>query len=90
MLRHLSLWNRVLFTGVRLRVRRALVQRKVRDVFVALIDPHPKNRGRGIQILKDANIPVQVGLLEEEAERDLGHSCAQALVHPRCFCLFKS
>lgn len=50
----------------------ALVQRKIQDVFVALIDPHPKNRGRGIQIFKDADIPVQVGLLEEEAEKDLG------------------
>ena len=51
---------------------RALVERKIRDVFVALIDPHPKNRGGGIQILKNADIPVQVGLLEEEAEKDLG------------------
>lgn len=51
---------------------RALVERKIRDVFVALIDPHPKNRGRGIQILKNADIPVQVGLLEEVAEKDLG------------------
>ena len=50
----------------------AFVQRKIRDVFVALIDPHPKNRGRGIQILKDADISVQVGLLEGEAEKDLG------------------
>ena len=49
----------------------ALVQRKIRDVFVALIDPHPKNCGRGIRILKNADIPVQVGLLEEEAEKDL-------------------
>ncbi len=49
----------------------ALVKRKIRDVFVALIDPHPQNRGRGIQILKDADIPVQVGLLEEKAEKDL-------------------
>ena len=49
----------------------ALVERKIRDIFVALIDPHRKNRGRGIQILKNADIPVQVGLLEEEAEKDL-------------------
>ena len=49
----------------------ALVQRKIRDVFVALIDPHPKNRGHGIRILKNADISVQVGLLEEEAEKDL-------------------
>ena len=49
----------------------ALVQRKIRDVFVALIDPHPKNRGHGIRILKNADISVQIGLLEEEAEKDL-------------------
>ena len=48
-----------------------LVQRTIRDVFVAFIDPHPKNRGHGIQILKNADIPVQIGLLEEEAEKDL-------------------
>ena len=72
MLRHLSLWSRVLFTGRTPSCARALVQRKIRDVFVALIDPHPKNRGRGIQILKNADIPVQVGLLEEVAEKDLG------------------
>ena len=49
----------------------ALVQRKIRDVFVALIDPHSKNRGHGIRILKNADIPVQVGLLEKEAKKDL-------------------
>ena len=48
-----------------------LVQRTIRDIFVALIDPHPKNCGRGIQILKNADIPVQIGLLEKEAEKDL-------------------
>ncbi len=50
----------------------ALVQREIRDVFVALIDPHPRNSGRGIRILQDAGISVQVGLLKEEAERDMG------------------
>ncbi len=51
---------------------RALVQRGIGEVFAALIDPHPKNRGRGIHILQDAGIPVRVGLLQEEAERDMG------------------
>ena len=50
---------------------RALVEKKIRAVFVALIDPHPKNRGRGIHILQNAGIPVQVGLLREEAEKDM-------------------
>jgi len=51
---------------------RALVEKKIRAIFVALIDPHPKNRGRGIHILQNAGIPVQLGLLREEAERDIG------------------
>jgi len=50
---------------------KTLVQRKIGEVFVAIIDPHPKNQGRGNQILKDANIPVSVGLLKTEAEKDL-------------------
>ena len=37
----------------------ALVQRTIRDVFVAFIDPHPKNRGRGIQILKTRTFPCR-------------------------------
>lgn len=50
---------------------KALVRRKIGTVFVALVDSHPKNQGRGIQMLKDAGVPVQVGLLGEEAEKDL-------------------
>ena len=50
---------------------KALVERKVGQVYVALIDPHPKNQGRGIRILEEAGIPVTVGILKEEAEKDL-------------------
>jgi pyrimidine deaminase RibD-like protein len=49
----------------------ALVARKIKKVFVALIDPHPRNQGRGIRILQEAGIPVTVGLLQQEAEKDL-------------------
>ncbi|EOX3499307.1 bifunctional diaminohydroxyphosphoribosylaminopyrimidine deaminase/5-amino-6-(5-phosphoribosylamino)uracil reductase RibD [Vibrio cholerae] len=35
-------------------------------VFVSLIDPHTKNNGKGIEILVNANINVDVGLLEDE------------------------
>ena len=62
---------------------RALVEKKIRAVFVALIDPHPKNCGRGIHILQNAGIPVQIGLLREEAERDMRpylHKCNNDLV----------
>jgi pyrimidine deaminase RibD-like protein len=29
------------------------------------IDPHPKNRGRGIQMMRDAGLTVTLGVLEE-------------------------
>lgn len=43
-----------------------MVARRVGAVFVAILDPHPRNQGRGIALLREAGIPVEVGLLEEE------------------------
>ncbi|EGM78421.1 riboflavin biosynthesis protein RibD [Rheinheimera sp. A13L] len=45
----------------------ALVNAGVKKVIVAMLDPNPLVAGKGIQILKDAGIEVQVGLLEEKA-----------------------
>lgn len=45
---------------------RLLVTRRVRRVFVAMLDPHPKNRGAGVEIVQGAGIDVEVGLLEDE------------------------
>jgi pyrimidine deaminase RibD-like protein len=50
---------------------KALVKSGVRKVVVALIDPDPRNRGAGINILREAGVSVEVGLLEAEAENDL-------------------
>jgi pyrimidine deaminase RibD-like protein len=36
-----------------------------------MLDPDPRNSGAGIKILRDAGITVVVGLLGEEAAKDL-------------------
>ncbi|MFC5626780.1 bifunctional diaminohydroxyphosphoribosylaminopyrimidine deaminase/5-amino-6-(5-phosphoribosylamino)uracil reductase RibD [Algoriphagus winogradskyi] len=44
-----------------------LVEKKVKKVIIAGFDSNPLVGGKGIQILKDAGIVVQTGLLEQEA-----------------------
>jgi len=46
----------------------ALVKSGVKRVVIAMIDPNPKVGGRGISLLKDAGVQVDVGLLTKEAE----------------------
>lgn len=48
----------------------ALINAGVKRVVVAMIDPNPQVAGRGIRILEEAGIQVDLGLLENEA-RDL-------------------
>lgn len=45
-----------------------LIKAKVAKVICAMQDPNPKVAGRGIQMLRDAGIEVEVGLLEQQAE----------------------
>ena len=46
---------------------RTLVERKVGKVVMAMLDPNPLVAGKGAAILRQAGIPVEVGLLSREA-----------------------
>jgi len=48
-----------------------LVKRGVHQVYIGIIDPHPKNQGAGLAILVKAGISVHLGLLEKEIKDDL-------------------
>ena len=48
-----------------------IVSRGISSVYVGTIDPHPGNQGKGVRILEDAGIRVEVGLLEQEVLPDL-------------------
>ena len=51
----------------------ALVKAGISRVVIAMTDPNPKVSGKGIAILEEAGIKVEVGLLEKEAiELNLG------------------
>ena len=48
---------------------RTLVEKKVGRVVVAMLDPNPLVAGKGAAILRQAGIPVEVGLLSKEAAK---------------------
>ncbi len=46
----------------------ALIQAGIKKVIAAMLDPNPLVAGKGFQLLLDAGIEVEVGLLEEQAK----------------------
>lgn len=45
-----------------------LVRERVKRVVIGVLDPFPEVSGKGAQILRDAGIEVEIGLLEEECK----------------------
>ena len=44
----------------------AVVEHKLKKVYVGILDPNPKVAGKGIEIIKNAGIEVETGVLEDE------------------------
>jgi len=57
---------------------KALIDRGISRVFVATLDPDPRNSGAGIKVLEAAGIIVEFGMLEKEALEDLGPYLARS------------
>lgn len=47
----------------------AIIEHRIKRVFIAALDPNPFVSGKGIQILQDHGIQVTTGILEEEAKK---------------------
>ncbi|WP_017473494.1 bifunctional diaminohydroxyphosphoribosylaminopyrimidine deaminase/5-amino-6-(5-phosphoribosylamino)uracil reductase RibD [Amphibacillus jilinensis] len=46
-----------------------LIEKKVKRVYIATVDPNPKVAGQGIAMLKDAGIEVELGIDEQRARQ---------------------
>jgi diaminohydroxyphosphoribosylaminopyrimidine deaminase / 5-amino-6-(5-phosphoribosylamino)uracil reductase len=47
----------------------AIVEAGIKKVVIAALDPNPLVSGRGVKILEDAGIEVEIGILEEKSRR---------------------
>ncbi|HAA43310.1 MAG TPA: bifunctional diaminohydroxyphosphoribosylaminopyrimidine deaminase/5-amino-6-(5-phosphoribosylamino)uracil reductase RibD, partial [Ruminiclostridium sp.] len=47
---------------------KAIIEAGIKKVVVAMIDPNPKVSGKGVNILKEAGVEVEVGVMEKEAK----------------------
>jgi len=68
---------------------KALIEARVGRVFVAMVDPNPLVSGRGIKMLQDAGIEVEVGLLEAES-REINRPFVKWIRTKRPYVVLKS
>lgn len=68
---------------------KALIEARVARVFVAMVDPNPVVSGRGIAMLREAGIEVEVGILEAES-RAINRPFIKWILTRRPYVLLKS
>lgn len=51
---------------------KTLIEAGIRTVVVGMPDPHPRNSGAGVRMLREAGVHVIEGVLRELAHRDMG------------------
>ncbi|MCL2861251.1 MAG: bifunctional diaminohydroxyphosphoribosylaminopyrimidine deaminase/5-amino-6-(5-phosphoribosylamino)uracil reductase RibD [Firmicutes bacterium] len=67
----------------------ALIGARVKRVVVAMFDPNEKVIGKGIEVLKNANIETEIGILESEA-RKINEKYIKYITTKKPFVLLKS
>ena len=68
---------------------KAIIEAGVKKVVIAMIDPNPKVSGRGVNILKEAGIEVEVGILEKES-KTLNEIFINYVVNKKPFVIMKT
>ena len=68
---------------------KAIIDAKINKVVVAMVDPNPKVSGRGLKMLRDAGIEVEVCVLENEALK-LNEIFINYIVKKKPFVIMKS
>ena len=50
----------------------------IRQVIVAMLDPDPRNAGKGVQLLEEAGVNIELGIAEKEVSNFLGPYLGQS------------
>ena len=66
-----------------------IIQNKIKRVVISTLDPNPLVCGNGVKKLKDNNIDVTVGILEDEA-RDLNEAFFYHIKNTSLYCKISS